>query len=77
MELVNLKQINEASYYDCNDIAEKLLDLAGLDDSNGELGKALLDALHQIKAIAENPYNSDYYRVLYNVLLKIAGRESE
>lgn len=75
MELENLKQFHHASYYDCNDIAEKLLELAGLDDSNGELGEELLDALYQIKAIAENPYNSDYYRVLYNVLLKIAGME--
>lgn len=75
MESEKLKQFNESPYYDCNDIAEKLLELADLDDSDGKLGKELLDALYQIKAIAGNPYNSDYYRVLYNVLLKITGME--
>lgn len=69
-----LKQFHEASYYDCNDIAESLIKLSGLED-DGQLGKELLDALYQIKAMAQNPYNSDYYRVLYNVLLKITSRE--
>lgn len=77
MELGKLKQFYELPHYDCYDIAEKLLELAGLDDSDGELGGDLLDALYQIRAIAGNPYNSDYYRVLYNVLLTIAGKESD
>lgn len=66
---------HHTAYYDCDDIAEKLLELAGLDDAEGELNGELLDALYQLKAIAANQYNSDYYRVLYNVLLKIAGME--
>lgn len=40
------------------------------------------DKLNQLKqfnrpweAVAENPYNSDYHRVLFNVLLVITGFE--
>ena len=75
MELLeNLKKYNEASYYDCNDIAEKLIELANMED-DGKLGEELLNALYQIQATAQNPYNSDYWRVLYNVLLAITGLE--
>lgn len=72
--LEKLKQFCEASSYDCNDVAEKLVEMSNLPD-DGELGKELAEALYQIKAIAQNPYNSDYYRVFYNVLLVIAGFE--
>lgn len=75
MELLeNLKKYSEASYYDCNDIAEKLIELANMGD-DGKLGEELLNALYQVKATAQNPYNSDYWRVLYNVLLAITGLE--
>lgn len=75
MELLEkLKQYHNVSYYDCNDIAEKLIALSNLEE-NEELCEELLNALYQIKAIAQNPYNSDYYRVLYNVLLAITGLE--
>lgn len=74
-QLENLKQFHEASYYDCSDIAEKLIELSNLDD-DGKLGEELLNALYQIKAMAQNPYNSDYYRVLYNVLLAITSLET-
>lgn len=67
----NLKQYNDNSYYDCNDIAERLIELAGLED-DGELGESLLNALNQLRANAQNPYNSDQHRVLFNVLLTIA-----
>ena len=71
MELLeNLKKYNEASY----DIAEKLIELANMED-DGKLGEELLNALYQVKATAQNPYNSDYWRVLYNVLLAITGLE--
>lgn len=75
MELLeNLKKYSEASYYDCNDIAEKLIELANM-GNDGKLGEELLNALYQVKATAQNPYNSDYWRVLYNVLLAITGLE--
>lgn len=73
-KLEDMKLYHEASYYGCSDIAEKLIQLAELED-DGELGKELLDALYQIQAMAQNPYNSDYYRVLFNTLLAVAGKE--
>lgn len=72
--LEKLKQFRETSSYDCNDVAEKLVEMSNLPDDS-ELGEELVEALYQIKAIAQNPYNSDSYRVLYNVLLVIAGFE--
>lgn len=75
MELLEkLKQYNNVPYYDCNDIAEKLIELSNLEE-DGELCEELLNALYQIKAIAQNPYNDDCYRVLYNVLLVVTGLE--
>lgn len=62
--------------YDSCDIAEKLVGLSGLDD-NEQLYKELLESLYQLRSIAANPYNSDYWRVLYNVLLSISGKEDE
>ena len=70
----NLKQYIENSYYDTGDIAEKLIELSNLDVSE-ELKTELDNALFELKAMAENPYNKDYYRVLYNVLLVITGME--
>lgn len=74
-QLENLKQFYEVSYYDCNDIAERLIELSNLDD-DGRLGEELMNALYQIKAMSQNPYNADYYRILYNVLLAITSIES-
>lgn len=75
MELLEkLKQYKNVSDYDCNDIAEKLIELSNLEE-DGELCEELMNALYQIKAIAQNPYNADYYRVLYNVLLVVTGFE--
>lgn len=79
MELLeNLKKYNEASYYDCNDIAEKLIELSNLRpnvEDPDTLHEEVEEALYQINAIAQNPYNKDFYRVLYNVLLAITGMD--
>lgn len=76
MELMEkLVQFQDKSSYDCNNIAEKLVGLSGL-DNNGILGENLADALYQIRAMAANPYNKDYWRVLYNVLLVMAGAKN-
>ena len=72
--LERLKQFSESSSHDCNDVAEELVEMSNLPD-DGELSKELAEALYQIRATAQNPYNSDYYRVLYNILLVIAGFE--
>lgn len=69
----NMRKCNESAYYDCTDIAEKLIALSGTED--GEMVEELTDAIYQLKAMAENPYNEDCWRILYNVLLNIAGTE--
>ena len=51
------------------DIADVLCQLTGV---AGEIERqACVDALYQIRATAENPYNSDYYRVFYTVLSRL------
>lgn len=69
-----VRQFNRPWEYDCCDIAEKLVELSNLPD-DGQLKNELTDALYYLKAVAENPYNSDYHRVLFNVLLVITGFE--
>lgn len=69
-----LRQYIENSFYSVEDIAEKLVELSNLEPSE-ELKVELEDGLHFMKAAAENKYDSDYFRVLYNVLLVIAGME--
>lgn len=64
-----LRKYNESSYYCSEDITEKLLNIAEIKDE--EIKEELTEAIYQLKAMAENPYNSDYWRILYNVLLKI------
>lgn len=76
MLMDELRKYNEAAGYDSGDIAEKLIELSNL-RSNVEdpdaLYKDVEEALYQINAIAQNPYNKDFYRVLYNVLLAITS----
>lgn len=69
----DLRKYNESSYYNGEDIAEKLMSISGIED-NG-IKEELTDAIYQVKAMAENPYNSDHWRILYNVLLKVAEME--
>lgn len=38
------------------------------------LRSALEDALYQLMAMAQNEYNHDYWRVLWNVLQNLMGR---
>lgn len=69
----NMRKYNESAYYDFVDISEKLIALSGTED--GEIAEELTEAIYQLKAMAENSYNADRWRILYNVLLKIAGTE--
>lgn len=70
----DLKKYIENSSYCVEDIAEQLIELSNLESSE-ELKRELEDGLHFLKAAAENKYNSNYFRVLYNVLLVITGNE--
>lgn len=72
--LEELKQYRENSYYDTEDVSEQLIELSNLGPSE-ELKSELDNALFDLKAMAQNKYNKDYYRVLYNVLLVITGME--
>ena len=72
--LEELKQYRENSYYDIEDITEQLIQLSNLEPSE-ELKTELKNALYWIRSAAQNEYNNDYFRVLYNVLLIITGME--
>ena len=73
--LEELKQYKENSYYDVNDIAEKIIQLSNLDMPE-DLKEELENALRWLECTAQNKYNHDYFRVLYNVLLVITGMET-
>lgn len=73
--LEELKQYKENYYYSVEDIAEQLIELSNLDMPE-DLKEELKAALYYLKAVAENKYNNDYFRVLYNVLLVITGNET-
>lgn len=76
MLIDELKQCNEAVNCDCDDVADKLIELSNLGSQTEDikaLHEAVSDALYQLKASAQNPYNNDYYRIFYNVLLVITG----
>jgi hypothetical protein len=65
--------MNETAYYP-DEIANVLCKIA-FDYPDKDTIKQCEDALYQLKAIAENPYNSDYYRTLYKVFETIANNE--
>lgn len=73
--LEELKQYKENYYYSVEDIAEQLIELSNLDMPE-ELKTELENALYWIRSAAQNEYNNDYFRVLYNVLLVITGNET-
>ena len=59
------------------EIAEKLielakdLDFADYEETMEETTKELEDAIYQLKAMAQNKYNNDYWRTFYKVLQSI------
>ena len=60
------------NYYDCEEIATVLCRLSsGNVTVDVETMKDVEEAIYQLKAIASNEYNSDYYRTFWNVLQKI------
>ena len=58
------------SFMDSEDIACIICDAAGT--KNKQDFEDIENALYYIKTIAENKYNSDFWRVFYNALLTIA-----
>lgn len=72
--LEELKQYKENSCYNTEDVAEQLIELSNLERSE-ELKQELKNGLDLLQAMAQNEYNKDCFRVLYNVLLVITGNE--
>ena len=68
-KLENIKDIEEIA----NRIIElsKDLDFADYEETEEEERKELENALYQLKAIAQNDLNKNYWRTLYNALQKI------
>lgn len=56
------------------EIAQTLCKLAE-DEPDEKTVQDCEEAIYQLAAIAENPYNSDYYRTLYKVLEEIAKKQ--
>jgi len=70
---INPKAFDTKDYYP-DEIAETLCKLA-FEYPGDDTIHEVEEALYQLKATAENPYNRDYYRILYRVLEKIAERD--
>ena len=71
LEELKLNPNDYDNYVDVFDIATALIDIGKVD---AEAKDHLVDALGWLEAAAENPHNSDYFRVLYNTLARIAER---
>lgn len=69
---------DKGNYYSAEDIALALAGLAEFDlrEFDG-LKEDLENALYWLQAAAQNPYNSDYFRTIYNVLLTITEKSVE
>lgn len=70
----DLKRYKENRYYDTKDVSDRLNKLSNLYLSE-DLVAELDNAIYELKIMAQNQYNKDCYRVLYNVLLVITGNE--
>lgn len=71
----DLREYSKSRYYvDNADITEKLLELADFQDDE-QISEELTEALYWLDGAAQNPYNADYFRVLYNMLARITDFE--
>lgn len=64
-------KVYQESYFDTNDITSALLKLSGAPE---EAREEIESAVYYIDAAAQNKYNHDYFRVLYNILLMIGEK---
>lgn len=75
MKIENIKVLKENDMVYPEQIA---MVLQALTENPGEdIRNDLTDALYQIQAMAQNEYNNDYYRVLYNILSELARYDYE
>lgn len=68
-----LKTYHNHYYYDSNDLAETLRNLA---DAPEEAREELEEAVYYIQAAAQNDHNRDYFRILFNVLQAITDKSA-
>lgn len=66
MELVNIEEIAERLFNLACD-----MDFMDYEEEHEEIKADLENALYQLKAMAQNEYNCNYWRTLYEVLQKI------
>lgn len=71
---MDYKKYNDFSSVDVDDIARTLR--AAANAPAATIGD-LIDAVYWIKAAAQNPYNADYWRTLYNALEAITEGRPE
>lgn len=63
--------------YSIEELAEKLIEYASdmdtqdYEEENEKIKSDIQEALYQIKAIAQNEYNKEYWRTFYNILQNI------
>lgn len=69
----NLTIYDRNTMIDFEEMAKNFLELSGNDETHKE---ALIDALYWIEIAAQNDLNSDYWRVLFNVLLGMSDNYS-
>lgn len=66
-------KIYHRSYYDTDDITSALLAISGAPNESRE---ELENAVYYLKAAAQNEYNNDSFRVIYNIMLMIAEKNA-
>lgn len=68
MTLEELRKYNEADNTDIEDIARAIQYQGNLDE---DCTDDLVNALYQLKAMAQNSYNFDYWRTMFNALISV------
>jgi len=62
------------NYKDCEEVANRIYDLCGdmdyidYQDTKEQDIRDLSEAIYQLKAMAQNEYNANYWRTLWNAL---------
>ena len=69
MKLLEYKSIQEIAH----NLYENMKDMDYMDyeDTKEETINQLIDALYHLKTVAQNEYNQDYFRTLWNCLQQI------
>ena len=61
-----------------SEIAENLITLSGNDENvNEEYKEGIKEVLYQLKAMSQNEYNNDYWRMFVHVLSLISTRVND